>query len=61
MIIQLRTGNQNGVNDYQCEKTDLRATFPTDCEAGSTMVVIDKTNSKIDHWEYFDGTQWNTV
>ena len=47
--------------EYQCTTTDDSGDYPQDCSAGSTMIVIDKTSKKIDHFKYFDGEEWVTM
>lgn len=46
---------------YQCDTTDLRNDYPTDCPIGSLMIVKNQTTEVIDHTDYFDGTKWLTI
>ena len=48
----------NNIKSFQCLTTDLKATWPTDCGAGSGMTVLDSATKEVDHFEYFDGTDW---
>ena len=48
------------VKNYQCFTTDAKGTWPTDCGPSSRMVVINATTHAVDHFEYYDGTNWDT-
>ena len=59
----IQTGVTVGGNkkEYQAFTTDSIETYPTNCGAGSAMVVIDQVAKKISYSLYFDGTNWNTI
>lgn len=61
MLIKLNLTSSLVTGDYQCYTTDEPAVYPTDCEVGSIMIVIDKAAKKIDHFKYFDGEEWVTM
>ena len=57
-ITKLNLTSSLVTSEYQCTTTDDSSVYPTDCEIGSTMIVIDKTAKKVDHFKYFDGEEW---
>ena len=57
-IKQVGTTKNGGVKSYQCLTTDLKATWPTNCLAGSSMTVLNASTKVVDRFEYFDGTDW---
>jgi len=51
----------NNMKEYQGFTTDLEASYPTDCSAGSKMVIYDATAHVVDHYKRFDGVTWNRM
>lgn len=62
-VVLIRRIDGTKMSEYQCASTDLTSAYPTkaDCDAGSTMAVIDETNHIVAGYKYFDGTNWNSV
>lgn len=51
---------ENNIRHYKCTEHDLIGSYPTDCDSGSTMNVLDG-NGKRSMYCLFDGSKWNTV
>lgn len=61
ILVKTISTEGKGIRKYIVETTDLESTYPTDCEAGSSMHIIDKTAKKVVGFKEYDGTQWNEV
>ena len=58
-IYGARTGQNT--RTYFASTDDLTNDYPTDCEAGSTLIVIDESLHEWDKIYSFDGTNWNLI
>ena len=45
-VKMISVSNENKVREYSCLSTDAKSTYPTDCEKGSKMTVLDPVSGK---------------
>ena len=60
-VVRINMVDGTGYAEYQCLNTDLEASYPVNCGAGSILEIIDQENKVVVGYKVFNGVTWNSL
>lgn len=60
-ITQISIGVENRVRQYTCLPTDAPSSYPTDCDKGSRMLIMNSGTGLVSGELMYDGVDWKYI